>query len=253
MSNIFRSSKSVTVPGGVDNPVQDGLILSHVFCSLTDGYFHRNFAPGQPDSTVYGTVATSLSGNAARFTGLSNYIQTAVLEPRVGTILSVMSTPDDLSDNANRPCFYGTFTGTPRDQATASTTFGIVSRITSSSSPNGIRFGAGRGTSTSDDVEGDTVVLVGDASTHKLYTMDFAESTETTATDHTDDVTTSDDSTAARFPTDQTLRIGSGYATYTGQCDMTIFRCWNRVLTAQEKAAEVANARAFMLRLGVTV
>lgn len=253
MSNLFRSSKPVSVPWAIDNPVQDGLLLSHLFCDLTDGYFHRNFAPGQPDSEVYGTVATSLSGTAARFTSQSNFIQTAVLEPRVGTILAVMSTPDDLSDNANRPGFFGTWTGAPRDQATATTTYGLYARITSVSSPNAIRFGAGRGTSVTDHVNGDAAVLVGDASTPKLYSMEFSAAGPNSATDHTADVTAADDSTAPRFPTTRTLRIGSDYAQYTGQCDISIFRCWGRVLTAQELAAEVANARAFMARLGVTV
>lgn len=253
MSTVLRSTQSVVAPAGLDNPVQNGLLLSHVFCSLTDGYFGRNFAPGQPDSEIYGTVATSLSGTAARFTGLSNYLQTAVLEPRVGTIILVGSTTDDLSDDTKRPSFFGTWTGTPRDEVTVSTTFGLYSRVTSGASPNGIRFGAGRGTSVADDVNGDINLLAGDLTEPHLYSFDFSEAGPNAAEDHTEGVSDVDDSTAARFPTDQTLRIGSQYTQYTGTADMTLFRCWGRVLTASEKTAEIAHARAFMTALGVSV
>ncbi|WP_371398919.1 hypothetical protein [Marinovum algicola] len=253
MSTILRAKGNVIAPDGIDNPHQDGLLLSHVFCDLTDGYFHRNFAPRRPDSEVYGTVAPSLSGTAARFTGLSNFIQSKILEPRVGTVLMVASTVDSLADDANRPMFFGTWTGTPRDEATASTTFGLYSRITSVSSPNAVRMGAGRGTSVVDDVNGDCALLANDASAPHIYTMTFSEAGPNAAEDHTEGVTASDDSTEPRFPTDQMMRIGSGYAQYTGTCDLTIFRLWERVLSAAEITAEVTHARNFMTRLGVAV
>ncbi|AKO96838.1 hypothetical protein MALG_01662 [Marinovum algicola DG 898] len=253
MSTILRAKGNVIAPDGIDSPHQDGLLLSHVFCDLTDGYFHRNFAPGQPDSEIYGTVAPSLSGTAARFTGLSNFIQSKILEPRVGTVLMVASTVDSLADDANRPMFFGTWTGTPRGEATASTTFGLYSRITSASSPNVVRMGAGRGTSVADDVNGDCALLANDVSAPHIYSMTFSEAGPNAAEDHTEGVTASDDSTAPRFPTDQMVRIGSGYAQYTGICDLSIIRLWGKVLTPAAIAEEVAHAEAFMARLGVAV
>ena len=113
--------------------------------------------------------------------------------------------------------------------------------------------GAGRGTSVADDVAGDAAVAVADHTDLQLYTMTATGGAVTTMTDHTNALTANDDSTAPRFPTAAMMRVGSGYSQYEGELDMTILRIWNRVLSASEIIAEVADARSFMSKLGVTV
>ena len=164
----------------------------------------------------------------------------------------VASTADTLADDARKPGFFGTWTGTPRDEATAAATYGLYARITANGG-GATRFGAGRGTAVSNHSYGDAVVTTANHAAPALYTFTVPEAAVSTMTDHTQGLTASSASTALRFPTDRFVRIGSSYAQYLGHCDISIFRLWYRVLSAAEIAAERAHASWFMLNMGVTV
>lgn len=253
MATIIRSKNLAAAPRVYANPVQDGLLANHIFCTQTADLFARNFAPNQPDGAIYGSPSLSLGGTAARFKGLQDFLQTGVQEPRAGTVLCVISSTATMADNANSPMWYGTFVNTPLDEATASNTFGISARVTAAGA---VRFGAGRGTSVADDHEGDTAIVQPDHTAPTLYTCTFPNTAATALTDHTNDNTSADADPGfddPRFPTDAQVRVGSGYSTYEGICDVSVFRMWNRVLSTTEIDAEVADARRFMATLGVTV
>lgn len=248
-TTIIQSGYSATNPTRFANPVQNDLLYSGVFNSRTSGFWERNFAPSGVAGAVVGVPTLADSGATVQFTGLTNYIQTTVQETDELTVLMVAATDATLADDANKPCFFGTWTAPPADDPGGSDTFGVHSRITTSGA---LRMGAGRGTSTSDDVNGDAAVTVADHTALAIYTMTAQSGVVTSMTDHTNGNTAVDDSTANRLLTAATYRVGSGYKQYGGTCRLGQLRIWGAVKSDAAIAEEVRFTRWSMAQLGVS-
>jgi hypothetical protein len=227
------------------NPVQSGLQFSFLGDSDDPA---RNWALDQPDGVVIGTPTRGPDDISWRFKGLANFVQTQVTETANMTFILVARTFDTLAANATRPQFFGNFTSPPQLQDTTTTTFGSRFWISVSGA---VRFGAGRGTTVDNDVQADIGVTVANHQAYQLFTC------ETSPVNKLTSATTSNTATSAvtdpRFPARAALRLGSGYLTQEGECDILLWRAWSRALTAEELAAETADARAYLGGLGVTV
>lgn len=227
------------------NPVRNGLEVSGFFNDSL-AKVANNFAPGKPNFILRGTP--TLNGSvSARFTGLSNYLQTHWKESVAATFMCVCSTPETVT----LPAFFGTSTGLPALQDTATTTFGYQMRITTFGA---MRLNVGYGTSISDDVQSSIAATVSNHATMALFVCEVpGDGGLSKITDITTGATATDGAQAARFPTVNRLRIGSSFVTNTGRTDQMLFRGWSRALTPTEIEDEIADIQAYCLGRGVTV
>lgn len=227
------------------NPVRNGLEVSGFFNDSL-AKVATNFAPGKPNFIMRGTPTLNTSVSA-RFTGLSNYLQTHWKESVAATFMCVCSTPETVT----LPAFFGTSTGLPALQNTATTTFGYQVRITTFGV---VRLNVGYGTSVSDDVQSSIGVNVSDHSAMALYVCEVpGDGGLSKITSITTGLSATDGAQAARFPTVNRLRVGSSFVTNTGRTDQMLFRGWSRALTQTEIDDEVADIQAYCLGRGVTV
>jgi len=246
MVGIIRTNSNAKATGRKYwNPVQRGLEYSFLG-DLEDVGF--NYAPGKPSASVVGTPVRGADSFSWRFKGLEDYLQTEMTDTAAQTFICVARTFDTLADNDTKPTFFGTSFGLPSLQETSSVTFGSRMYITTAGA---MRWGAGRGTSVSDDVQA-TPSILNDADAYEIYVMQTG--TQNKITSATSGLTDTDAETAARFPTQNMFRIGSGFeSSTTGENDIAVLRGWGVDLTTDEIAAEVADVRAYMAGLGITV
>ena len=208
----------------------------------------QNWAIDRPDGEVHGTPVRGPDGISWRFKGLANFIETQSWEVDSETHLIVCRTFDTMADNATRPQFFGTFTGPPAKQDTTTTTFGSRLYV---SAAGAVRYAAGRGNTVDDDVQGDAAVVVPD---HQQYQLIVCQTDPINRiTNATTGTTASNPSELPRFPARRRYRLGSGYLTQEGECDVLLWAKFNSDSTADEIAAMVADMRRYCAELGVTV
>lgn len=207
----------------------------------------RNYAPGnKPQGSVVGTPV--IGTGFLKCTGLSNFIQTGLAESRNGTLFVVFRNAVDDGANGNKSMPAGNYRSSGAALPGAS----------------GVGFYAGSAVSR---VNGLAACAATDADT---ATMSVATTQVTPLTTWSMAVLTFSDAslvhrnltvpytatTALPFPrrvsTDK-LRIGSGFSSYPGVCDVAAFQYHSAVLTEAEIQAVYADLKAYVLRQGIAV
>lgn len=222
------------------NPVQRGLEYSLLGDADSPG---TNFALGKPDALIVGTPVRGADAFSWRFTGLANYLQTEMLDTDAQTFIAVCRT-----FSLGSPDYISTAFGIPTLEDTSTNTWGSRFRAGSGSL---LTWGAGRGTSTSDDVDA-SANITGVLDEYAIYILQTGAQNKISS--DTGGTTATSAVTAPRFPTRNQFRIGSGFTNGGGaESDFALVRGWSVDLTTDEISAEVADVRTYMAGLGVTV
>lgn len=209
----------------------------------------RNYVKDKEDASPVG--APTESANFLSFKGLTNFIQTKVLEAPNQTIFRVVRTADTLVDVDHCPVFDGSY----------STGLNLGSMFYGNTSGN-INQSAARFTDTSQAQVGAssaTLVAATDidrASFSLIVTVTGA--TQTTIRNETKgSIKTSAANAFGRRPSQLPFRIGSAYegsTLYKGVCDMVFWSYHSVELTSSEISKSVAQIRNLMLKLhGISV
>lgn len=235
------------------NPVRNGLEISGFF-NTSLAKVGTNFAPGKKNFIVRGTPTLVNAGggtvNAARFTGLSNFLDTYWPDTAAATIMLVCSTPDGAQTGNNLPAFLGTAVSRPKTQNTATTTFGTRFYISSSGA---VRLTVGHGTDVATDVQSSLAISVSDHATMALYILEWPGDA---GLDKITSISSGLSSewagpAQARFLTINRMRIGSLFQSNVGRSDQMLIRGWSRALSSDEKDDETADINDYCTALGV--
>lgn len=226
-------------------PVMQG--LEYLFLGDADSP-GKNWAVDRPDGEVYGTPVRGPDGISWRFKGLANFVEAGSWEVDSETHFIVCRTFAQLDEQKTSPQFFGTAFGVPVKEDTTNNTYGSRLYI---STAGAVRYAAGRGTSVDDHVQGDAAVSVDD---HKKYQL-FVCRTDpvNTILDASTGASSINSSSAPRFPARRRYRLGSGYATQEGECDVLAWAKFSAALSDDQVTAMVADMRRYCATLGVTV
>lgn len=229
------------------SPVQRGLEAIH-FLNTSLAKASRNYAPGKGgfQGTVVGTP--TVGAGYLRCAGLSNFIQTGIAETRNGTMFVIGRNLVDDGAAASRTMLAGTFKASGA----------------SLSGPSGVGFYGGsavarlNGLSSHATDNAATATLasatiqVVPLTTWALLMLSFSDS-KVVCRNLSVPYTASASPTTPRRVVGDKLRIGSGYTSYTGICDVAAFQYHSEVLTEDEILAVTEDLRAYALRKGIAV
>jgi len=208
-----------------------------------------NLAPGKPlpDAEIVGSPAMADGNSCVSGQSLLNYLQTSVPDYFDLTIYALVKSDATMADNANRPNYVGNGVSPPLLQDTETATFGSGLRVTAATAE---RFGAGFGTSVSDDVSVNDAVAVTHTAWHFMVCKAVSSGADQgiIIRNMTDSPTYTVEATAAaRFPAREPFRLLSGYSTEGGICKGAWFQFHNVVCTEDEDEATYAQVKAYQL------
>lgn len=209
-----------------------------------------NLASYKRDGIVVGTPTQHGDGKSVVFKALSNFVQSRWQETAAQSHIIVAASDATMADNANRPQFFGTATGIPTTGG-VTTTFGTRLYV---SAAGAVRYAAGRGTSTSDDVQGDAAVVVSD---HTAYVLFLALTPGGTGDNTIKNLSTGTTASSAvnlpRFYTINRMRYGSGYATQEGTCHIHSVISSSKLWDTDEQARATDFMRELAAGYSITV
>jgi ribosomal protein L24 len=234
---------SVVVP-----PVTRGLEAWFTF-DTDAARFTFNRAMGKPNAILVGApVAYPTHG---RFKGLSNYLQTPIAETDEQTIFAVYKCVLTPTNDATSGYVVGNFRGKSRTpgregQDSSGVTLyapasGLVGKVSRHNGAGAVAF---------DDILGTGMTP---ATSWSLRAIRTKSGQVSKVFDFTAGVSIEGVTTAARDLADTKLRIGSGTAFISGECDISSVAIYSSYLTDDEIAQVAAVMRKRMTRLGVAV
>jgi hypothetical protein len=207
----------------------------------------RNFAPGnKAQGSVVGTPV--IGAGFLKCTGLLNFIQTGLADSRNGTLFVVFRNAVDDGANGNKSMPAGNYRSSgaalPGASGVGFYAGSAVSRV------NGVAACA----ATDGDVS--TVVVsttqVTPLTSWSMSVMTFSDS-QLVNRNLTVPYSTTTAMPFIRRVSPDRLRIGSGYSSYPGVCDVAAFQYHSAVLTEAEIQAVYADLKAYVLRQGIAV
>lgn len=211
----------------------------------------RNLIYGKPAASVVG--APVVSANSLRLKGLTNFLQTSIAQAPEMTIYVVGKSTDTFVGGAGSPMFVSNFQS-PRASDTSKTSNGVsLAILASTGAPQATVSGifsviAADGPASS--IASAANVSIPDMTAYKLMTARKAGSTREMRNETAGTV----NSIVSALPDDLgngLLRIGSGYTSYAGYCDIAAVVIANVAHTTDERAAINASIRALMTFRGV--
>lgn len=229
------------------SPVRRALEAIH-FLNTSVEKSARNYAPGK--STLQGSVVgtPTVGSGYLRCTGLSNFIQTGVAETRNGTMFVIGRNLVDDGAVANRTMLAGTYKGAgaplPGGSGVGFYAGSVVARL------NGLSHHATNDAATS-TLSVATIQVV-PLTTWALMMLSFSDN-KVVCRNLSVPYTASTTPPTPRRVVGDKMRIGSGYTSYTGVCDVAAFQYHSEVLTEEEIQLVAADLRAYALRKGITV
>lgn len=209
----------------------------------------RNYAPGK--SSLKGTIfgAPVVNSSYLRCTGLSHFLQTGIAESRNGTMFVIARNLVDDGAIANRTLLAGTYRGSggavlPGYSGVGLYAGGAVSRVNGHSTH-----------AANDAAEGVLAVATTQViplTTWALMMLSFSDG-KLVNRNLTDPYTASSTPTAIRRVSPDKIRIGSGYTSYTGVCDVAAFQYHSDVLTDDEIVLVASDLRQYAAGRGIEV
>lgn len=227
-------------------PVSEGLLAWH-FLNGSLEKAARNYAIGKPDASIVG--APTIGAGSVGFKGLANFLQTSIEEVTTGTYYMIGKTTDTRADNAHNPMYFGTFQSPAASGG--GNTFGVSMAW---SSPSVISGFASRGTSTADDTSAAAQLTNLNPNTWALYCLRTPGVGQgNVLTNLTTGAEAVGPAGADRLRSTGRFRIGSGYQTYEGLCDMAHWSAFAGYHTTEQMAAVYKTLKPYAAKWGITV
>lgn len=231
--------------GAFDSPVRRGLQAIH-FTNETLDKCKVNFAPGKRDisGAIFGTP--TVFPGYLRCTGLKHFLQTGVRETRDGTLLVIFRNAVDDAAVANRTMPAGTYRGVgllPGASGIGLYAGGQVSRV------NGLAVHAPN--------DGATATLLAATvqaiplTNWQCIVQTFSDAVHT-CQNMTAPYSAQQTPASVRRVTQDQIRIGSPYTSYTGVCDVASFQYHDVVLDPSEIELIYAAHKAYVSGKGVS-
>ncbi|MGO2450867.1 hypothetical protein [Pseudomonas taetrolens] len=249
---ILLISKDTVAPWNtkVIAPVTRGLEAWFTF-DTDASRFGFNRAPNKPDASIVGTpIAFPTHG---RFTSLSNFIQTQVMDSAKVTIIAVGRSPVPIADPAptpdTRPIYASTFSGPSITPGITGNSTGVTlypsaaASLASAAARSNGSGGVTVGTTTAEDDPTSWGIRVLRASdTEGTLVQNITRGTKTIGS-----VVTQRALNANKF------RIGSALSQFLGEIDISSIAIYSEALTDEEIALIADRKRIRMQRLGIPV
>ncbi|MBI6884023.1 hypothetical protein [Pseudomonas putida] len=208
----------------------------------------RNYAPGK--SSLKGTIfgAPVVNSSFLRCTGLQHFLQTGIAESRNGTMFVIARNLVDDGAVANRTMPAGTYRGDggvlPGSSGVGFYGGGSVSRLSglSNHAPN-------------DDATATlvtTAIQVIPLTVWALLSLTFSD-TLVVCRNLSVPFTAQATPTSMRRVSPDKIRVGSGYTSYVGGCDVALFQYHSAVLSEDELQLVAADLRSYAAGRGITV
>lgn len=240
MSIEFRVAGSAFSWAPYAPRIADGLVICSIFGdTMADSV--RNFAPGAAPLEVVGSP--TIEANYARCVGTTNFFETGVADSEEATVIAVARQITDGSTNALSPIVIGNYNS-------AAGLKGQSLYFNDSGGSNAVKFISHV---TTGGVEtGIASAVLADVSSFRLVGGYFGGGLNGVF-DATGGGPDDQDATADSRDLGATMRIGSGYTTFLGTCDVAMVWKFSRRLTATERAIVVSDTRALMAARSITV
>lgn len=180
------------------------------------------------------------------FQARANYLQTRTPEHAQMTFYSVVRSLDTMVDAGTQPMYYGNFTS-PAAIGTGDT-YGVGLFSTGAAS---YRAEAGRGTSVDDDINAEAALAADTVRSFSLLVHTVGATSSTLYNATTGNSAAS--STGPRFRATGLLRIGSGYQTFSGACEMALWIAASVAHTTDERDRNLEFIRAEVAEQGIVI
>ena len=213
-----------------------------------------NRAPGKASASIIGIPA--IAASHARFKGLENFVQTAIKETAELTVLVVgkaaAAIPGgaSISGDASTPAYVSSYNGPSTNPAYPGTSTGasLYHVATTTMTGTGARDNSSGALATGSQIlSGETPTSWG------LRVLRLSSSSPIVVNNLTTSASATGSLSTLRVPADRAFRIGSAYANFGAEVDISQVIIHSARLTDDETAAIAAVMRKRAARLGIAV
>jgi hypothetical protein len=228
-------------------PVTRGLEAWFTFDTDTSR-FGFNRAIGKENAVLVG--APTAFPTHGRFKGLSNYLQTPIVETDEQTLIVVGKLVTTPVDNATSALLVGNYIGTSVTPGLTGAAAGVSIYFPTASLTAQVGRSNGSG-----GIAGDIVAMsaMTPATSWAIRALRTKSGQVTKLYDLTANITKEGVSTASRGLSNTKFRVGSGTSGLSGESDISAAAIYSKCLTDEEIELVAAVMRKRMARLGVTV